>query len=803
MRIKKRFFLFALGVLVLILTVVIVYLNRVILPTQIKSLVIQSLKEKTQKNVSLASLRFNIFKGLVLRDLIVYEGKTEIMHLKEGSCSFLILPLLKKKLIIRNLNLKSLAVFLERKSDNSLNLQDLFLAAFGPKEAKAGWNVLVLKVNIRDASIHFQDSTSTPVFAKDIVHLDVRAELALPSSVRFDLSAQIPTSTVKPILLEADGEFKTPEQTLVSTLRFQDFSPKEFVNYYKDLGVATPEGKVSGLIDLEFKEGTLYADLKATGEDLLIAKENISVRLSSDIQMSLLYNFQEKQMAYSGKAKILKASVQGLNVIDSVENISADVTFNDSEATADNLKADVWGIPLEAKVALNDFRRPQLHLSASSRLSLESLSVLLKDKFNFSFFEELKGEGVLSFDLSTRLKPVEDLQLSGSLDISSADLKLEKLEIPLEGVKGRLEFGQNQAQGPGLDFKLNLSSNTLLLESVFSYVQKRLSLSQCAVHYLHSDFSLTGLLDTNDSVNWQTDLKGDLDVNLEDLKVPLKKFEKQLEQIRPEGSLKGSFFLQGPIRDIKTCAIKADLSSPAFSIFGLKANELHMAYIQENGVGRIPLLRLSLYDGIIEANGNINYRKQDYPYEASVDIQGIKIEQLKRDTDARDKDIAGNVNSQAKLYGVCRDLSRSSGEGKILITDGKLWQLNLFQGLGALLFAKKDFSSIVFEQGTCDFIIRDKFLLTDNLLLKSEITDLSGSVKIGFDNSIDASLSVHVLSDLVPLTGTFKDITTSIVGQGGLFGVIKISGTLKEPKYRFQTAVINILKGLTDKILGR
>ncbi|KPK98300.1 MAG: hypothetical protein AMJ95_04885 [Omnitrophica WOR_2 bacterium SM23_72] len=793
MKIKRRFFLLAL-VLVLILSAVIVYLNRVILPTQIKSLLVHSLQEKTGKDVSLSSLQFNIFKGLVLRDLLVYDEKTQFIHLKEGSCTFLILPLLKKKLVIRNLNLRSPEVLLERKSYNTFNLQGLLLALAGPKEAKAGWKVLILNVNIRNASVHFQDNTSTPAFTRDILHLDARAELALPACVRFDLSAQVLTSTDKPMHLQADGEFKIPEQTLISKIRFQDFSPKEFTNYYKDLGILILEGKASGLIDMEYKEDTLYADLEARGEGLSIAKENISARVSSDIKMSLLYNFHEKRMAYSGKAKILEGRLQGLNVIDSLEHINADVVFSDSEVSTDNLKADVWGIPLEAKAALQDLRKPLLHLSASSRLNLESISVLLKDKFNFSFFEDLKGLGILSFSLSTRLKPVEDLQLSGSLDILNAELKLKKPDIPLEAIKGRLEFSQNQAKAPGLDFKLTLSSNSLSLESVFTYDQKLVNLSQCAGQYLHSDFSFRGLVDTKDSASWQSSIKGDLDIDLEDLK---------LEQVRPQGSLKGSFSLQGPIRDIKSCAIKADLSSPALSAYGLKGNQFQVTYVQENGLGLIPLLQFSSYDGMVEANGSINYREQDYPFGAAVNIQGIKIEQLKQDTEVRDKDIAGKVNARMKLRGISSDLSRLSGEGNILVTDGKLWQLNLFQGLGALLFAKKDFSNIIFEQGTCDFIIRDKFLLTDNLLLKSKTTDLSGSAKIGFDNSIDVSLRVHVLDDQVPLSGTFKDITTSIVGEGGLFGVIKISGTLKEPKYRFQTAVINILKGLTDKILGR
>ncbi|KPK98360.1 MAG: hypothetical protein AMJ95_04615 [Omnitrophica WOR_2 bacterium SM23_72] len=790
MKIKKRLFLLIL-VFVLILAAVIVYLNRVILPTQIKSLVIKTLQQKTQKNVSLTSLQFNIFKGLVLRDLSIYDDKTQILHLEEGSCTFLILPLLKKKLVIRNLNLRSLAVFLERRPDNTFNLQEIFTAFAGSKEAKTGWKALILKVNIRDSSLHFQDDTFTPVFIKDIVNLDVSVKLTLPASVRFALTARVPTSTDKLMQLEADGEFKIPEQTLVSKLRFQDFSPNEFINYYKDLGLVISDGTVSGLIDLEYKEDTLYADLDVESNDLGVMRENISSRFSSAIQMSLLYNFQERQMAYSGKAKILDGRLQGLNIIDSFEHISADVAFSDSEVATDNLKAQVWGIPLDAKVALQDFRQPQLTLSASSRLNLKTLSVLLKDKFNFTFFEDLKGQGVLSFNLSSRLKPFEDLQLDGVLDILNADFKLKKLDIPLEAIKGKLEFSQNQAKVPGLDFKLTLSSNTLSLESSFTYAQKLISLSQCTGQYLHSNFSLTGQIDTKDSV---ANIKGVLDVDLDDLK---------LKQIKPQGSLKSSFSLNGPIRDIKICTVKANLSSPALSAYGLKAKELNGTYIQENGLGLMPFLRFSLYDGLVEANGTVKLLEQGFPYGVALNIQGVKLEQLKLDTQAQDKDIAGRVNAQMRLQGASYDLSRLSGAGNILVTDGKLWQLNLFQGLGALLFAKKDFANIVFEQGTCDFFIRDKFLLTDNLLLKSKITDLSGSVRIGFDNSIDASLNVHVLNDQVPLSGTFKDITTSIVGEGGLFGVIKISGTLKDPKYRFQTAVINILKGLTDKILGR
>jgi len=155
-----------------------------------------------------------------------------------------------------------------------------------------------------------------------------------------------------------------------------------------------------------------------------------------------------------------------------------------------------------------------------------------------------------------------------------------------------------------------------------------------------------------------------------------------------------------------------------------------------------------------------------------------------------------------KFNGFSNDLSKLNGAGKIFITEGKLWQLNLFRGLGELLFAR-DFANIVFSEGYGSFIIQDKYISSDDLKLKSNFVNLSGSCKIGFDSSVDASVNIEVLDELAPMSGTFKDLTTAIIGQAGRFGVIKISGTLREPKYKFQPAVVDIIKGLKDIIWGK
>mgnify|MGYP003395675917 CR=1 FL=1 len=115
----------------------------------------------------------------------------------------------------------------------------------------------------------------------------------------------------------------------------------------------------------------------------------------------------------------------------------------------------------------------------------------------------------------------------------------------------------------------------------------------------------------------------------------------------------------------------------------------------------------------------------------------------------------------------------------------------------------KDLGSIELSECTCAFLIKDKFVYTDKLQLKGNIANLFGPLKIGFDSSLEGSLNVDILSEMVPVSGTFKDIATAIIGESGKFGVIKLSGTLGEPKYSFKPQVTNIIKGLTDLLFGK
>ena len=807
----KKKILIAVFILIFIISGGIIYLNSVVLPTRIKSLVIKGIEEQTAKKVSLDSLQFNIFKGLVLRNLVIEDGGKKIISAREVSCSFLLLPIFKKNIIIPCVTIKSPAIILERLSDNTFNLQNLFVSKPAAKESK--FQFVLYKINITNANVYFQDNTLKQPFRKDIENLNLVVNLSLPATVKFRVKAKIPSKLSMEI--SGYGEYKLIQKELLSSISLKNINPSEFAPYYEPFQVKISDGLFNSEIKLRFKDEVITADISVQSKGLIIAKDKLSAQINSDLEAQVKYNLKDKGLSYSGKVGFVDSWVSGLEPVGTLGNINTEVSFNNAGLSTDKISAVLSGIPLEAKLKLTDYSNPLLNIDIA-HLKLDYLPQLLKDKIKFSFSGQLTGDAALTLKIKSS-------QVEGDLTILNASAKLEKPALFFENISGKIQFNPERVKWKALNLKyqgisykisgsisnfnapfvqLELISKDLKLDSEFRLGNKLIHLLKFNGGYLNSEFSIKGNRDISDTGKLTPNFEGDINLNLKDLDILMAKFKLQLEQIKPRGILNVHFSLSGDLNDFKNCALQAKVISEEVSAYGLKAAHLNLQYNQGSGIIDIPSMNLVLYGGIVNAAVKVNLNSKDALYSLDLDIDGIKIEKLKNDTAAKNKDIAGNLKAQLKLNGVPQDISKLSATGKIYITNGRLWQLNLFQGLGSLLFVR-DFSNIVFSDGSCSFIVRDKIISTQDLMMKSSITNLDGIVQIGFDSHIDASLNVQVLSDNVPLTGTFKDLATAIIGGAEHFGTIRITGTLKEPKYRFNPAVGNILKSLKDSILGK
>jgi hypothetical protein len=808
-------------ILILLVACGLAYLNQVILPTKVKSLIVNNLRDFTQKEVTLQSLSFNLFKGLVLKGLKIGNGKEILLTLKEGSCSLLILPFFKKQIIIPKISLDSVQIFIQRRQDLSFNILDLINNNLALRSSpKNNFNIIINKVIFNNASIVFQDNALTPPFKEEINAADLILWLSLPDKVKFKLKFSLAGQSAK---FNSSGEYSIKAGDLKADISAKNFYPQEFLPYYKNLGFLIPKGKLDAQISLGLKNQIVSATAEISSQDLTIIKEAITANINSLVKVNLTYGLKDRKFDYFGSMDITGADVTGIETIKEINNLKGKINFsNSSGLNADKLTASILGFPLELNINLADFNNPRILILLLSDLDLDSAQKVLMEKFNLSFPVDIKGSGRLNVLMQVPL-PFKGLpKVEGSLVVSQAAIKLQQMESPFTNVSAKLKFdldglswdelkfnfsGQDYKSSGTLsnfkapEIKLALSGDNLSLDSYITLNNKIIKLSKFSGHYLNSAFNVIGDIDISRPGFITTNLKTISDINLQDLRLILRKNEDQLKQIKPQGMLHAEVSLAGNIMDWKLCVIKSKFSSNRLSFYGLKAQDLDLCYNQQDGVGDISSAQMSLYDGLVSGSGKINLQTANLAYWVEAGVEGLKIEKLKMDTPAKAKNIAGTIQARIKLSGFVNDLEKLSGAGKILVTDGKLWELDLFQGLGSLLFTH-DFSRILFSQGSCDFIVKDKYVFTDNLSLKSNLSDIAGSVKIGFDSSLNASLSVQVNED-IPLSGTLKDVTTAIMGSSGRFGVIRITGTLQKPKYDFKAAVTDILKGLTDAFLKK
>ncbi len=809
----KKFIIIAL-ILFLALTAGIIYLNKVIFPVKIKALIVSSLKKQTSKEVTLKSAEFSLFQGLVLNDLVISEGQNVILSARQLNCSIFIWPIFKKQIIIPGISLKSPYIFLERRQDGSFNLGDLFKPASSSAK-KSDFSVSVFKISVSSGDLLFQDDTLSAGFKKEVKNIQFNLQLGLPVSLRFNFKGEIANNPS--VFINASGEYKILDRTLAANVTIKNLSPKEFQAYYNNLG-----GLVSGLVDLQgqinFKDPILQADIAAKGNNLVMVKDKTKAKLNSNLKSKIIYNLQAKRLTFDGACDILQADISGLGVLGDIKNLRGNFAFNQRSLSADSLKAELLGLPFEIKLGIKDFNTPVLNIDTD--LDLSFLPMIAKEKFNSVLINSAGGKAALSIKAYPDKKGAWELE--GALKIKEANLKFDKQKSPVENITSSIEFSRQglnwtdtsfkyqgvsyQSSGTLSDFRapgvnLKLFSEGLSLAADFDLSASKIKVNQLKGKYLDSQFSISGNIDNSDSANPRVDLGGDINFELSGLGKILEKQYPAITSMRPAGQLMAQFNLKGNPYNFKNCYLQAKFTSGNFSLYGLNAQSLALDFLLDQKLARVPALSIAFYDGLIEGIGALNLDTANLPYQLELKASGIKLEKLKADTASKNKKISGTLLGGLKLSGYANDINKLSGGGSFSILEGDLWEFNLLKGLGKLLFTK-DLGSIKFSECTSDFLVKDKFVYTDNLKLKSNVVNFSGPVKIGFDGSLEGALDVEILSEMVPVSGTFKDITTAIIGQAGKFASIKLSGTLKEPKYSFKPSVPNIIKGLTDVLFG-
>lgn len=784
------------------------YIAVITVPVTFQTTLRDEFEKALTKKIFIGSIRLDILKGLVLDGVVIYDKSRVCARAKEVSAFIIYSQVFWKRAIIPCIRVESPSILAERMADGTFSFKEIISKTYiPPKEV----SIIIHGIKIRRGHVTFIDRRLDPAFRIDLDNLKADISFNLPVRVAYAISFDIAQRPKIPV--EVKGEYSIPDKKSITTLTANGIRPDLLARYIGTIPFGFPGGLVDAVITVTSASGRADAHVMSRTRELQIQSGNIRAKLDSSIQADLRYDAATKRFEYSGFADIVSLDLEGLEALGPLKDIKGKARFDDTRLWCDPVEADVLGIHWKAKFNLANFAKPIIDIYASSDTKLGSFQKTICEACDVTFPVELAGDAKI--DVAISIERDMPVKTNGSVRLRDATMRLGSGRYPVEHINGQARFTPQRLEwssmklayrdrtfttsgsmvnfaSPGV--RMAAASKDLSFDAVFNVNGSNIILTELNGKYLGTSFSASGSLDIRDPSGVAADLQGSAELNLEDLPA-ISGRSPGILKMKPAGLLNSEFIFKGNTKNLMDCVLRSKAKGLLISLYGVRLAEAAIDYAQEKGIGELKTFRANCYGGVLNAAGKVNYRFEGEPFAVSLDAQDIMLERLKMDTGFKNADVSGDIKVYANLTGILKDLSKLSGVGRLTITDGRLWQLDLFKGLGSTIFTS-DFSSIVFSEGSCDFRISDRIFYADSVDLKGELMRLYGSGRLGFDNSISAVLRPEINENTM-WPGTQRNIAMAI--QRGT--AIEISGTLKNPAFRNRTDVLAVVGGVAGALL--
>ena len=148
-------------------------------------------------------------------------------------------------------------------------------------------------------------------------------------------------------------------------------------------------------------------------------------------------------------------------------------------------------------------------------------------------------------------------------------------------------------------------------------------------------------------------------------------------------------------------------------------------------------------------------------------------------------------NSELFLKGYGEDTGTITGRGNISISQANLGPMPILSPLlgniyGVIRYILPGLDSIEISSGSCDFVIENRKIITDNLLLWGDILNIKARGYIDFDKNLNFEVE-NEFKEIPEQAGDWqKAIVEIVAGFGKFIGRAHLTGTLSKPKWKFE-----------------
>ena len=536
------------------------------------------------------------------------------------------------------------------------------------------------------------------------------------------------------------------------------------------------------------------------------------------IDGELLYKFDNpKDISYDAVIHLNNQDIKNMPFVKNISHLNGRIKLVPDKISIIELKGNSFGCPIEFTGYLENFKDPYLDLAESIDLDLSKVDNFLSAKVSKSLKSiTLSGKGGAILHISGKFSEWP-LKFNSSAKVAGAEAKIKNILNPVKSITGSVTFDENSISIPALDAEYNnisyglkgaltsfnapsvylvLTSQELSLEAKIRTIDDYVRFDSIDGSWFNSTLSLVGEIQNRQQPELK--LSGELKLNLDDVQKILSRIigpdEKRnafMKGLNPKGICNASIFVDALLNDFANCEIGIKAGSENMGLGGFNLGALDASLQLKNKILSIPKFDLTPYDGTLKIQANATGSE----YSIDINSVNLNLEKLIKDTNMKDKNIWGTGALNCSLNGKGADLAALKGQGWIMISKGRLWEFPLLGGLADVL-KMPQLKTVQINSAAGNFIIADKNISTDNLRFTSPQMNIEARGALGFSGGLDFNIGLNLAPGFAEANQLAKLAMFLADETGRFLGQVKLSGTVKEPKYAYVPFHL-------DKILGK
>ncbi len=518
------------------------------------------------------------------------------------------------------------------------------------------------------------------------------------------------------------------------------------------------------------------------------------------------FDFGERRFtAYQGSLDFVDVNVDDLSeTIKELRNISGRILFRPNLLEIRAMRGQYSEVVFEAGGEIRSFKDLILKAEVRAHSTLAQLLSLLSMK---------DREGLKGFEVGGRCEAVTTIE--GSLRQPKALKKRHKIEWSEGSIRN--EAKKLEIAGISADLVLDEDA-TRVTESTFTMGGKQMELSGAwpktttgagdvklatPEYRLSASFDRAGealtirdgrLKTTGVTASFKgrasglldpvVDLAGNIEIDLPRVLAKAAAGNKTLADADLKGVLSGRFAMKGPAQKPLLWDFKIDGKGKGVYARGARLDGFEMQVRLKNRLVNVPYFHAKPYGGSLGGRLFLDLSKKETFFNLKLYGRELDLAALGKDLRVPSKELAGSAIFQINMRGYAQQQESWAGDGMLDVRDGHLWKTDLFKKMGELPFVRViGLDEVVFRNARATYEVRQKRVHTKDLRLTSDTVELGFDGSCGFDQTLDAIMSIRYSSGVLEGAIETGGIVPFVLGQAeGMISQYKISGTLAKPK---------------------